>query len=78
MTRWAQLTELRHSLSRARVFAESTGYPELAQYITNALMGINNEITSLELVKPKPTPKETVKRRTTKASTATNTTEEAK
>ena len=76
MKRWAQLTELRHSLSRARVFAEQTGYPALAGFITNALTGINSEIEKLELAKQQPPAKETVKRRTTKSAPATNPPEE--
>ena len=76
MKRWADLTELRHSFSRARVFAESTGYPALAGFITNALVGINSEIEKLELAKPQPVAKETVKRRTTKQSVTNNPPEE--
>lgn len=76
MTRWAQLTELRHSLSRARVFAEQTGYPALAGFITNALTGINSEIEKLELAKPQPVAEKTVKRRTTKQSIIDNPPEE--
>lgn len=78
MHRWAQLTELRHSLKRARGIAEETGYPALAGFITNALIGIQSEIQRLELAKPEPVAKETTKRRTATKSTATNTIKEVK
>ena len=48
MKRWAQLTELRHSLGRARAFAEELDMPQLATYISHTLGVIQNEITQLD------------------------------
>ena len=72
MKRWIQLTELRHSLTRARVFAEEANHPAIAQFITNSLVGIQSEIESIEAAKKQPAPaakpsaKRVVKSRTNK------------
>ena len=70
MKRWAQLKELAHSLSRARVFAEETGHNGLAGFITNALVGIQSEISSIEASQSKPQAEpKTTRTRTTKSTT---------
>ena len=48
MKRWAQLTELRHSLGRARAFAEELQMNQLATYISHTLGVIQHEITQLD------------------------------
>jgi hypothetical protein len=48
MKRWAGLTELRHSLGRARAIAEELNMPHLATYISHTLGVIQNEITTLD------------------------------
>jgi hypothetical protein len=46
--RWAQLTELRHSLGRARAIAEELNLIHLANTLTHNLGVIQNEITTLD------------------------------
>lgn len=63
--RWAQLTELRHSLGRARGIAEELQLIHLANTLTHNLGVIQNEITSLEKQREALlTPPETKPRRT--------------
>ena len=67
MKRWAQLTELRHSLGRARAFAEELNLIHLANTLTHSLGVIQNEITELDKLRaaqvtpqaPKPARKRT-------------------
>jgi hypothetical protein len=48
MKRWAQLVELRHSLSRARALAEELNLIHLSNTLTHNLGVIQNEINTLD------------------------------
>ena len=73
MRRLNNLQELKHSLGRARAFAEDLTMLQLATYISHTIGTIQDEIQTLEKsLEPKPPAKETVKRRTTKSSPSTN------
>jgi len=81
MKRWADLGELKHSLGRARAFAEELNMPQLATYISHTLGVIQNELTQLDKIRAAQitpeTPKPARKSRTV-ATNLTNQSEEAK
>jgi hypothetical protein len=63
MYRLSQLTEIRHSLSRARALAEEQHLIHLANTLTHSIGVLNNEIHDLEKLREKqavpPQPKPT-------------------